>query len=226
MNHLSGLFLFFLLTSCASVQTFVNNPDVNYNRHNIVVTQTLTGRSLTMGSYTLEYEKGIYQEKEISRSDDGTVAEVTQGGEYSFKKDNGRIYDLKIFETGVVTKTKTNSAGMTKKILQISKDNRFEAEYQTVNEMGKTEFLRVDQNGHPIVVAKYYKLNDNSDPNPLLALHTGFLITVDGQEAGILAFYPRLTYFEKKTPAVLLPDEVVMLTLASYELDKIRIVGK
>jgi hypothetical protein len=215
-KRIKNIYIFLIvlvLSGCVTVETYVENAAHNYTIVPITRKPTLLifGEQFIIGDYRL-VNKGITDQGKITSL---LGEETTTSRKYVFYKNNDRLYDVEIikWERGVqLGESATLYTGL-KRYIQIVDRNRVKKEYDITSEQQSPYITFQDDTTGTVTITNYQSRNKNA-PEYDWNYDTGFSIQVNGNEYGILAFYPPSLYVRTGNNDV--PEHLALYTLAAY----------
>ncbi|MDR2807664.1 MAG: hypothetical protein LBB43_01500 [Spirochaetaceae bacterium] len=216
---MKSLFICFgvlLFTGCSTLETYIENADKHYEVVPILVEQKLfKPRTVIMGNYSLVRQK--------DRFDDSFSFSLGSGfynkndSNYLLYRENTPVYAVVIASQTVgLTMANDSTLGITQRSLRFAGDS-------VTKELridGADKYLSVNDEIAGTVSITEYKSKNKNDSKGDWKIHTGFTVTVNGEEYGILAlynagFYRSKSYSGKKDSEF--DDRMAIYVLAVYE---------
>jgi hypothetical protein len=231
-----------LLFSCSTLETHIENVD-NYTQIEMIVPDNAfitSGKSgIRIQSEVLD--KNIrnirlimdeYHIMETDRYSTSTKASLNGMpniynhsviGKYYFYKGGTSIYKFEIVtDTLVGSENNGTSLEFRKHLIRIiNNENKVQTEIETNAPNVDTYFSLFDKDIGNLTIKQYRSRSANQSPNSRWQYQTGFIIEVDGEEYGILAFYPNPKLYKnngfKKISDKNIEDKIILYIFMTYE---------
>jgi hypothetical protein len=211
-----------MATSCTTFESTVQNSATDYTAYPIVSTHKFLQQSLALGDYSLVFDRAINNKEDLPNfnlldlffTDKSTFS----GGKYAFYREKAKLCDVYIYQKSNMTTKNGMTAGTSSRYIEVVKGQNDVQKYEIVSQLGSDVFLSVNDGTNVINIENYY--NPNSKQGSIFKPLTGYKITVNGKEYGILAFYRTPVLYELKTALIkdtALKDDVTLYVLASWE---------
>ena len=150
------------------------------------------------------------------------------GGRYEFFKGETNLYKFEIVTDSFITvfsnSTSINSTSIgdwRKFIRIIDNENTIQTEIEPNMPNVDIYFSVFDEEIGNLVIRQYRSRSANHSPNSRWQYQTGFIIEIDGEEYGILAFYPYLRLYKNngfdKTINEKMEDKIILYIFMAYE---------
>jgi hypothetical protein len=215
------LFLF-ILSSCTTIESYIENADTDYTKIPITIGQSLVKRTITLSNYRLSLEKTVNRKEDLPKTsifdlfsnDNSTIS----GGKYAFTKDNEQLCEVYIYTKTKEQKKGKQTTGSVSRYVAIVKGTKDIQENEIVHHFGSNTILTVADKEFTIEIQDY-DLSNNKVANNLKVL-TGYKILTNGKEYGILAFYKLPILYELKSSQLDDPSHKDNIFLGAV-LDKI-----
>jgi hypothetical protein len=218
MKSIYILVIALVLSGCTTLGTYIENAEYDYTNVPVTFKPTLLifGEQFIIGDYSLVYK---------GNTDHGAVRtllgdETTTGRKYVFYKNNVRLYDVEIVkqERAIqLSESATLYTGL-KRYIRIVDRNRVRKEYAITSEQQlpyitfQDDAAEDDATG--TVTFTNYQSRNKNDLDYDWNYNTGFNIQVNGEEYGILAFYPVSLYIRAGNNDV--PEQLALYILTVY----------
>jgi hypothetical protein len=211
-----ALFAFLLFSGCVTHETYIKNEET-YS-HKIPIgnkpTFLIFGENLTLNGYSLRFRRntpgsGSHSILNYSRN--------KSGRRYDFSKNGKKLYTVDIISSnrelgignvlGVDVSVKYNID------LSIVIHNNYSKEEFKVNFDKKRPFVLFYDSNMGEIKFDYYNSRNKNTPQNKFEILSGFRISDDNEEYGILAFYPTSLYIKNN---VEINDKMALYILAAY----------
>jgi hypothetical protein len=197
------------LCGCTTLETYIENSEY-YNILPIEQKRTfLFGEEFRLENYKLVYKRDDSQLKEYFLYDEETITK-----KYIFYNDNFQICKIEIvkWEQRVNLSQNTTLYTGIKRYIRIIYNNGTEIKYP-INQEQRTPYIIFEDNVKETVNINYYYSKNRKNPDQDWTYHTGFDISVNNEEYGIITFYPRSLYLKKNQN---IQDRMALYILATY----------
>jgi hypothetical protein len=144
-------------------------------------------------------------------------------GKYNFYKGGTSIYRFEIV-TDTLAGSEINgiSLEIRKNLIRImNNENKVQTEIEANAPNVDTYFSLFDKDIGNLTIKQYRSRSANQPPNSRWQYQTGFVIEIDGEEYGILAFYPSPKLYKnngfKKISDENIEDKIILYIFMTYE---------
>jgi hypothetical protein len=201
-------YLFFIaiilsLFGCTTLETYIENSEYNYKTIPIEKKRSfIFGEEFVIGNYRLVYN-------EDNSSQGNNYKETTR--KYTFCKGIFPLYGVEIskMEEKNILSSLIGLVGI-KRYIKVIYDNGIKIEYPIDNESSYVTFQDEDIKALDIT---YYQSKNKNDLEHDWTYTTGFNVTLNGEEYGIISFYPGSLYLKNGNT---LQDKIVLYILSAY----------
>jgi hypothetical protein len=212
--HIFIIFLFALLlfSGCVTHETYIRNEETYSQKIPIANKPTffIFGENLILNDYSLRFKRNTPDS--VSYTLFSTYSRNVSGRRYDFYKDG-----LKLYTVDVITSDRELHAGSvsvtfdTKMAIVIYNDNSKEEFIINPNEQQPYAIFNDSNMGE--IKFNFYKSRNKNTPQYDFEIITGFKITANNEEYGILAFHPPSLYLKNN---VEISDRMALYMLATY----------
>jgi hypothetical protein len=216
--YLIALFVLLLFSGCVTNETYIRNVETYSQKIPIENKPTflIFGENLTLNDYSLRFRRNT------PGSGSYTIPSV-----YSRNK-SGRRYDFckngkKLYTVDIITSDKELNIGTLFETVDVSVkydinmaiviNNNYSKEEFKVNYDEKKPYVLFYDNNMGEIKFDYYKARNKNTPKFDIKFLTGFSISDDNEEYGILAFYPASLYLKNN---VEINEKMALYILAAY----------
>jgi hypothetical protein len=207
---LAGIFLF----GCTTLETYIKNVENEYTAVPLIQKSSLIfGETFIMENCSLDY-KG----NEFSTTGFFTTKETTIR-KYNFLKDKTILWRIEIIKQENKIESSDGRSAIIldrKRYIHIIENNQLKKMYTI--DMEKKSYLTYQDDLVGSININYYQSKNKNDLEHDWLYNTGFNISVNDTEYGILAFYP-LSFYRKNTDNSIdhnTHDKIILCVLAAY----------
>jgi hypothetical protein len=232
-----------LLFSCSTLETYIENVD-NYTQidmtvpNNALITSEKTGiriqpevldkdvrnTRLIMDEYRIVQTDQISDSFEVAIDILPAIYTRSIGGRYDFYKGKTNLYKFEIVTNTLIGSRNYagKSSEIRKHLIRIIDDkNKVQNEIETNAPNIDIFFSAVDEDIGNLTIRQYKSRSASQPSNSRWKYHTGFIIEVDNEEYGILAFYPHPKLYKnngfKKVINDSVEDKIILCVFMAYE---------
>jgi hypothetical protein len=215
-----------LLSACTTLETYVSNADTQYERVPIVVRQGLfSPDTITMGAYSMVEQWGKLFDSYSVSGFGGTFYDK-KSRSYLLYRDREALYPVMLTQQTVGIEGFDWSISSSRYFIRFKTNTMIkECEINRSNSdvycgFDSDVYFEVDDDYAGTVVIRNYKSINKNDQSKAWTYHTGFTVTIDNEEYGILAFYNAAWYRNKIYAGKMdqtINDRLALYLLAIYE---------
>jgi hypothetical protein len=222
---ITALFLF----NCATLVTHIENID-NYTQFEIIVPSShfsfpgSRNKMLIMGDYNIvKTNKITFSADEVSYTLNGQSYSSSVDGRYEFLKGETCLYKFEIITDKSIKKVSSVvSIENRRRFIRLINNDAAVKNKIELDALNADIFLSVsDEDIGNLTISRYRSGNANSSQNSNWQYETGFIITIDDEEYGILAFYPKPKLYRNNRLNKIIDenfeDKVILYILMAYE---------
>ena len=161
-------------------------------------------KKLIMNDYYIVENEKISNISNLKKLSGYIEYDSTVGGRYEFYKGEICLYNFNIVTeaVGVNQSRSTTAVNFAEGITFIrifNDDNTVQVEITPNLPPNEIYFSIYDSDIGNFIIKRYKSRSANESPNSPWQYHTGFIIEIDNEEFGILAFYPNPKFYKKKS---------------------------
>jgi hypothetical protein len=179
-------------------------------------------KTLVMDEYYLIEDSQIADFSGVPPKGSSGLYYSSIGGKYSFFKENLCLGQFEIVtESTIIVFSNSSSIGSSQKYIRITDKNDIKREIKP-NALNADIYLYVyDEEIGGVEIVKYESRSANQPADSPWKYHTGFIIKINGEEYGILAFYQKPQFYQRiefsggmdeKTP-----DKILLYMFMAFE---------
>jgi hypothetical protein len=196
-----------LLVSCKTMETYVEEVNAYYVPVKIDVSnvtlfafgKNFKKKTLAMNEYYLIEDSQISDFSDVPPKGRSGTYHSSVGGRYSFFKENECLSQFEIVTESVITVLSSKfSIGDSQKYIRIKDENGIIKRKIKPKGFNSDIYINLyDEKIGNVGIEKYESRSANQAPDSPWKYYTGFMIKIDGQEYGILAFYQKPQFYRK-----------------------------
>lgn len=230
-----------ILCSCNTLETYIENID-NYEETEMVVPNNsliVFGKSgihiqsevlnknfqkkvLVMGEYTLVETDQVSVFTNVPPKGESGSYHSSVGGKYNFYKGDICLNQFEIITDSVIIVFNSSSIGSSQKYILIKNDDDPMKTRITPNAKNSELYINIfDKSIGNIAIKKYESRSANQSSHSPWKYQTGFIIEINYEEYGILAFYPRPKFYKNNMFEADIDEEtkdkIILYTFIAYE---------
>ncbi|MDR2176710.1 MAG: hypothetical protein LBP20_01560 [Treponema sp.] len=208
-----------VLVGCKTLETYITDVDAYYepieinipgnalftfdksgiHTHFEILDKNFKKRTLVMNEYYLIEDSQIYDFSGVPPKGSSGVYHISVGGEYSFLKESVCLGQFEIVTESTITVFSNDSSiGSSQKYIRIKDENGIIKREIKPNEINSDIYINIydDEIGR-VGIEKYESRSANQPSDSPWKYYTGFIIRINSEEYGILAFYPKPKFYKK-----------------------------
>jgi hypothetical protein len=208
-----------VLVSCKTLETYIADTDAYYEpteisipdnalfsfdknktgMHPEIFDKNFKKQTLVMNGYYLVEDNQISNFSDVPPKDSSGVYHSSVGGKYSFFKENTRLSQFDIVTESAITVFSNGlSTGRSQKYIRIRDENGIVKSEIKPGAPNSDIYIHLsDEEIGNVEIGKYESRSANQAANSQWKYYTGFIIRLNDEEYGILAFYPKLKLYKK-----------------------------
>ena len=217
MKKICFYIIAFLLFGCGTLETHIENID-DYSRKEMILPSNALFRSGQSGIrmhpevFNRNYQKKTLILNGYYTVETGPIAVFSNvpppgrsgiynssvGGRYDFFKEDVFLYRFEIVTDSIINIHANDSAtGISRSFIRVlNEDNSVKMEIEPNMPNSEVYFAVNDDDIGSLVVKQYRSRSANQSEDSRWRYHTGFIIEINGNEYGILAFYPNPGFYQ------------------------------
>jgi len=214
--YIIALFALLLLSGCVTHETYIKNEETYSKKIPVEKKPTflIFGENLTLNDYSLRFRRNTPGSGSYTFL---TYSKNKSGRRYDFSKNEKKLYAVDITASnkeldignvlGVDVSVKYDNK------MAIAVQNNYSKEEFKVNLDEKRPYVIFYDSNMGEIKFDYYKARNKNTPQNKYEILTGFRISADNEEYGILAFHPLSLYLKNN---VEISDKMALYILSAY----------
>lgn len=208
-----------LLVSCKTLETYVANTDAYYepieidipgnalftfdkngiHMHFEIFDKNFKKKTLVMNEYYLIEDSQISDFSDAPPKGSSGVYHSSVGGKYKFFKENICLSQFEIVTESIITVFSNGfSIGSSQKYIRIEDKSGIIKSEIKLNELNSDIYINFyDEEIGNVGIEKYESRSANQPTDSPWKYHTGFIIKINSEEYGILAFYQKPKFYQR-----------------------------